>query len=168
PCSKYSQSGPVVPGNLAETNLVQRDFDASWELGVFGGIRRGIEAADADVAAAEDDERDVRVTLLAEVARNYVEIRSLERRIAIAAENIENQRSSVALTEDRFRTGLASELDVRQARSLLATTESVVPVLESQREQTLHALGVLVGREPDALADYLATPAPIPRGAGPG
>src|SRR5207249_10781714 len=67
-------------------------------------------------------------------------------------------RSSVALTDDRFGTGLASELDVRQARSLLATTESVVPVLESQREQTLHALGVLVGREPDALQDDLARP----------
>ena len=167
PFSKHSQFGSVVPGNLAETNLFQGDFDASWELDVFGGIRRGIEAADADVAAAEDDERDVRVTLLAEVARNYVEIRSLERRIAIAAENIENQRNSVALTEDRFRTGLASELDVRQARSLLATTESVVPVLESQREQTLHALGVLVGREPNALQDDLARPAPIPGAAAP-
>src|SRR5882724_63148 len=162
PFSKHSQFGSLLPGNLAEANLFQGDFDASWELDVFGGVRRGIEAADADVAAAEDDERDVRVTLLAEVARNYVEIRSLERRIAIAAENIENQRSSVALTEDRFRTGLASELDVRQARSLLATTESEVPLLESQREQTLHALSVLVGREPNALQEDLARPAPIP------
>jgi multidrug efflux system outer membrane protein len=84
---------------------------------------------------------------------------------AIAAENIENQRSSVALTADRLRTGLASELDVRQARSLLATTESEVPVLESQREQSLHALGVLVGREPNALQDDLARPAPIPGAA---
>jgi outer membrane protein, multidrug efflux system len=167
PFSTHSQFGPLLPANLAEANLFQGDFDASWELDIFGGIRRGVEAADADVAAAEDDERDVRVTLLAEVARNYVEIRSLERRLAIAAENIENQRSSVALTEDRFRTGLASELDVRQARSLLATTESEVPVLESQREQTLHALGVLVGREPNALQDDLARPAPIPGAAAP-
>jgi outer membrane protein, multidrug efflux system len=167
PFSKHSQFGALLPPDLAEVNLFQGDFDATWELDVFGGIRRGIEAADADIAAAEDDERDVRVTLLAEVARNYVEIRSLERRIAIAAENIESQRSSVALTEDRFRTGLASELDVRQARSLLATTESEVPVLERQREQTLHALGVLVGREPNALQDDLARPAPIPGAAAP-
>jgi len=167
PFSKHSQVGSLLPDNQAEVNLFQGDFDASWELDVFGGIRRGVEAADADVAAAEDDERDVRVTLLAEVARDYVEIRSLERRIAIAAENIDSQRSSVALTEDRFRTGLASELDVRQARSLLATTESAVPVLESQREQTLHALSVLVGREPNALQDDLARPAPIPGAAAP-
>ena len=72
----------------------------------------------------------MRVTPLAEVARDYVEIRILERRIAIAAENIKSQRRSVTLTEDRFRTGLASELDVRQARSLLATTRSEVPVRE--------------------------------------
>src|SRR5438132_1342939 len=153
PFSKHSQFGSLLPGNLAEANLFQGDFDASWELDVFGGIRRGIEAADADVAAAEDDERDVRVTLLAEVARNYVEIRSLERRIAIAAENIENQRSSVALTEDRFRTGLAH----RARRPRIDQCER----LPHFRQPVLH------GWPDDKLAHLRGRPAPRQRcGAG--
>jgi multidrug efflux system outer membrane protein len=162
PFSKHSQEGSFLPPDKAEVNLYQASFDASWELDVFGGIRRGVEAADADLAATEEDERDVRVTLLAEVARNYVQVRSLERRLAIARENIENQRSSLHLTEDRFRTGLSSELDVTQARSLLETTEAQVPALESQREQSVHVLSVLLGREPNALQGELAGGAPVP------
>src|SRR5882724_1768531 len=127
PLSENSQFGAFLPGDKAEADLHQASFDASWELDVFGGIRRGIEASDAELAAAEEDERDLRVTLLAEAARNYVEVRSLEHRLAIARENIENQRASLGLTEDRFRTGIASELDVTQAKSLLASTEAQVP-----------------------------------------
>src|SRR5262249_23577182 len=75
---------------------------------------------------------------------------------------LKSQRDSVVLTEDRLRTGLANELDVRQARSLLATTTADVPTLERQREQAVHALGVLLGREPNALQDMLPQGAPIP------
>lgn len=174
PFSENSQFGQLLgsggnapPSDLITTNLYQGEFDASWELDVFGGIRRGVEAADADLATAEDDAWGVQVTLLAEVARMYVSIRSLERRLAITAENLDSQRDSVALTEDRFRTGLASELDVRQARSLFATTLAQVPALESEREQTMHALSVLLGREPNALQEMLSRSAPIPGAADP-
>jgi outer membrane protein TolC len=91
-----------------------------------------------------------------------VEVRSLERRLAIARENIESQRASLGLTQDRLRTGIASELDVMQAKSLLASTEAQVPALESQREQRIHALSVLLAREPNALQAELAGDAPIP------
>ena len=173
PFSENSQFGAItldgesLPPGFPTENLYQGEFDASWEIDVFGGIRRGVEAADADLAAAVDDARDVQVVLLAEVARNYVDVRALERRLEITHENLVSQRDSVALTEDRFRTGLASELDVRQARSLLATTEAEVPALESQREQVVHALGVLLGREPNALAEQLSKSGPIPGAADP-
>jgi multidrug efflux system outer membrane protein len=160
--SENSQVGAFLPADKAEADLHQASFDASWELDVFGGIRRGVEAADAEIAAAEEDERDLRVTLLAEAARNYVEVRGLERRLAIARENIEDQRASLGLTQDRLRTGIASELDVMQAKSLLASTEAQVPALESQREQRIHALSVLLAREPNALQAELAGDALIP------
>ncbi|HEV7733675.1 MAG TPA: efflux transporter outer membrane subunit [Candidatus Binatia bacterium] len=175
PFSENSQFGTFLgasgdaaaAASLFTTDLYQASFDASWELDVFGGIRRGIEAADADVAAAEDAARATQVTLLAEVARTYVAVRSLQRRLAITAENLESQRTSVELTQSRFDSGLASELDVRQARSLLATTEAEVPDLERQREQAVHALSVLLAREPNALRDRLAPNEPIPGAAGP-
>ena len=162
PFSENSQIGSLAPPDILTVDLYQAAFDASWELDIFGGIRRGVEAADADLAATEDDERDVRVTLLAEVARAYVSIRSLERRLAIAHANADTQSGSLALTEDRFRSGLASKLDVTQARSLLATTEAQIPVLERERELTLHALSVLLGRAPDALQTVLAAKASLP------
>ena len=161
--SKRSQVGDLVPGNQLEADLHQAAFDASWELDVFGGIRRDVEAADAELAAVQEDERDLRITLVAEAARSYVEIRSLEGRLAIARENIENQRASLDLTLYRFHTGLASELDVTQAKSLLASTEAQVPALESQHERSVHGLSVLVGREPNALEEELAGNAPMTR-----
>jgi multidrug efflux system outer membrane protein len=174
PFSEHSQFGTVLGASggaaaagLLTTDLYDGSFDASWELDVFGGIRRGIEAADADLAGAEDDARATRVLLLAEVARVYVAVRSLQRRLTITAENLQSQRDSVELTESRFRSGLASELDVRQARSLLATTESEVPDLERQRDQAVHALSVLLAREPTYLRERLAPQVPIPGAATP-
>jgi outer membrane protein TolC len=84
-----------------------------------------------------------------------------------ARDNVDAQRNSVVLTEDRFRTGLASKLDVTQARSLLATTEAEIPTLETEREQIVHALSVLLGREPNALQATLAGAASIPGAADP-
>lgn len=162
-----SSGGAAPPPSLLTDSLYQGEFDAAWELDVFGGIRRGVEAAEADLAAAEDDAWAVRLTLLAEVARSYVDIRALERRLVIANENLDSQRASVELTESRLRSGLASELDVSQARSLLATTEAEVPALESQREQTLHALALLLGREPNGVRELMASSAPIPGAAAP-
>src|SRR5271163_1953222 len=150
-----------------DDNIYEAGFDASWELDVFGGIRRGVEASKADLTASIEDARDVRVTLLAEAARDYVAVRALERRIQIAKANLRDQNDSLKLAQARFEQGFAPELDVFQARSLLETTQAQVPELESELAQTVHRIGVLLGREPDALEAELSDMAPIPGIADP-
>jgi multidrug efflux system outer membrane protein len=154
-------SGAAGGGNLTQ-DLFQTGFDASWEIDLFGSVRRSIEAADADLAASQEALRDTLVSLLAEVARNYVEVRGVQRRLAIAQENITSQQETLTLTRARFTAGLTSELDVVQAASQLATTQSQVPTLETSLKQGLHRLGVLLGQEPGALLTELSRAAPIP------
>ena len=131
---------------------------------MFGGTRRAVEAATADLAAAEYGRRDVLVSLLGEVARNYVEARGFQRRLAIARENIRAQADVLELTRERYHAGLSSDLDVQQAAALLGTTESEVPSLETGFQASTHRLGVLLGQPPGALAGELANEKPIPAG----
>jgi len=145
-----------------EIDLFQIGFDAGWEIDVFGGVRRAVEAADADIAASEQNRRDVLVTLLAEVARNYVEARGFQQRIAIAGKNITAQQETLELTRIRLKAGLITELDVAQAEAILATTQSQVPTLETSLKQAVHRLGVLLGQDPGALLPELSKEAPIP------
>ena len=153
---------PIPAGVPFENNVYDAGFDASWEIDVFGGSRRGKEAARAEVTAAEYGQRATLLTLLGEVARNYVEVRGYQRRLAIAEENIAAQTHALALTQDRFDHGLATDLDVQQASALLATTRAEVPTLASGREAAIHRLGVLLGQDPGALQTELAAVAPIP------
>jgi multidrug efflux system outer membrane protein len=153
--------GPAPFGTL-EQDLFQSGFDASWEIDLFGGVRRSIEAADADLAASVEDLRDVLVTLLSEGARNYVEVRGFQRRIAIAQDNIQSQQETLELTRARFDAGLTSQLDVVQAASQLATTQAQVPTLEASLKQGIHRLGVLLGLAPGALLSELSQATPIP------
>jgi len=167
---RYSANSPFgfFPQALPrDENIYEAGFDTSWELDVFGGIRRGVEASKADLAASIENARDVRVTLLAEAARDYVTVRALERRIQIAKANLRDQNDSLKLAQARFEQGFAPELDVFQARSLLETTQAQVPELESELAQTVHRIGVLLGREPDALQAELSDTAPIPGIADP-
>jgi len=166
---RESQSQPLVgPGDHLpsgipfENNFYQSGFDASWEIDVFGGKRRAVESAKAQVAAAEFGQRDILVTLLGEVARNYVEARGYQRRLEIARDNIRAQEQSLAITQNRFTNGLTSNLDVQQASMLLATTRAVVPSLETALDASIHRLGVLLGQTPESLETELATVAPIP------
>jgi ABC-2 type transport system ATP-binding protein len=145
-----------------ESNLYQVGFDASWELDVFGGKRRALEAASADVAASQEARRDTLVTLLAEVARNYVELRGLQQRLGVARQTVQAQQQVVEITRDRFRGAIAGELDVAQASALLASTQSQVPPLESAVKQTIHQLSVLLGRPPEALTEELSAPTAVP------
>ncbi len=153
-------SGAAQPS--PRENLFQIGFDATWELDVFGGIRRSVEATDADLGAFEESRRDVLVTLISEVALNYVQLRGTQRRLAIAQENIAAQRDTLDLTRDRHRTGFTNELDVTQAAAQLATTQSQVPLLESAIRQAVYQLSVLVGQPPAALVTELEQAAPIP------
>jgi outer membrane protein, multidrug efflux system len=149
-------------GSGGEQDLFQAGFDATWEIDVFGGVRRGVEAARADIEAAEEDRRDVLVTLLSDVAQNYIGVRGNQLRIAITRENIVAQHKTLELTEGRYKAGLGNELEVAQARAQLAATESQVPVFQTAVKRSIHRLGVLLGQEPGALLDELSTDAPIP------
>lgn len=161
--SRATENGDSPSSNsMGGNDLFQLGFDASWEVDIFGGVRRAVEAADADVAAFEENRRDVLVTLLSEVARIYMEVRGSQLRLSIARETINAQRQTVELTQDRFAAGLNSELNVAQARAQLSITESQVPTLESTERQSIHQLGVLLGLDPGALLEELTVEAPIP------
>lgn len=164
---RYSENGFGNFGDPGdETDLYQVGFDATWELDVFGGVRRAVEAADADIDVAVESARDTRVTLLAEVARNYAEFRSFQSRLAIANENIRIQQDTVDISADRFDAGLSSELEVAQARAQLETTRSLVPVLETGLKRAAFRLDVLLGKAPGTLMPELAAVAPVPTTSG--
>jgi outer membrane protein, multidrug efflux system len=143
-------------------NIFQLGFDAQWELDFFGGVRRAIEAADATVEGEVENSRDVLVTLLGEVTRNYIELRSNQQLLEITQKNLAAQRDTQGLTEIRYQSGLASMLEVTQAQALADTTEAAVPNYETLVKQAIHALSVLLGREPGALAVRLEKLATIP------
>ncbi len=143
-------------------NLFQDGLDATWELDLFGGVRRGIEAADSNLQAAVEDSRDVMVTTTAEVALNYVELRGLQQQIAIAQKNLESQRQTAELTHKRFDAGFASRLDTANADAQVATTQSQIPSLEASAQQTIYSLSVLLGLEPAALLTELTPQGAIP------
>src|SRR5690606_397512 len=118
------------------------------EIDLFGGIRRSVEAADANLAAREEDYRDALVTLFAEVALNYIDYRTLEERIAVANRNIAAQRGSVNLTKGRLDAGLVPRIDVTQAETNLSLSEAAVPLLRAQLAAAKHRLASLAGGFP--------------------
>lgn len=143
-------------------NIFQMGFDAQWELDFFGGVRRAVEAADATIDVEVENSRDVLVTLLGEVARNYVELRANQRLAAITRENLHAQQETLELTQIRQQTGLASMLEVTQAQAQTATTEAQLPSYEALAKQSIHTLGVLLGKEPGALTVQLDQQGIIP------
>jgi outer membrane protein, multidrug efflux system len=159
-----SNSG-VSGGGAGEHNLYQAGFDAAWELDAFGGIRREVEAATANVSAALEDQRDVLVTLLAEVAVNYVELRGFQRQIVIAQENLKSQQETLVLTQKQLEAGTVTNLDVAQAQAQVSATASQIPLLETSAHQTMHLLSVLLGKEPMTLSKLLSENVQIPAAA---
>lgn len=143
-------------------NIFQMGFDAQWELDFFGGVRRAVEAADATVETEVENSRDVLVILLGDVARNYIELRANQRLVAITRENLHAQQETRTLTQIRQQAGLASMLEVTQARAQSATTEAQLPNYETVVKQSIHALSVLLGKEPGALAVRLNQQGVIP------
>ncbi len=149
-----------------ETNSFQGNLSVLWELDVFGGIRRGVEAASADLVAAEENRRDVLVILLGDVGRVYAQLRGFQRRLEIANKNIHTQQDTLDLTTARAQAGLATELDVSRAAAQLESTRAEVPTLLSGIDVSIHRLGILLGEEPGALRSELEKAGPIPS-AGP-
>ena len=145
--------------NSAGGDLHYKDLsssmDAAWELDFWGKFRRGVEAADAQYLAATADYEDVMVTLTAEVARVYILIRTNEERIRLAEESVAIQKRSLEIAENRFDGGLVTELDVQQARTLLANTSASIPRFELEYHQAKNALSVLLGQTPSDLSSIL-------------
>ncbi len=148
----------TISGDLDYKDL-NTGFTAGWELDFWGKFRRGIEAADAQYLAAIASHEDVMTTLFAEVARSYLLIRILEERIRIAEESAAIQKRSLEIAENRFEGGLVTELDVQQARSLLANTMAAIPGYQADYRKTQNALSVLLGTPPRDLTDRLQTAA---------
>src|SRR5512147_860528 len=150
------------PAHLLEYWQNQIGLQAVWEVDIWGRFRRGIESADAALLASIATYDDVLVSLTADVATNYVQIRTLEARLQIARENVQVQRESLNIAEIRFKAGTTSERDVQQARTVLASTEATIPQLEAALVQTKNALSVLLGMPPSPLDDLLAGSETIP------
>jgi outer membrane protein, multidrug efflux system len=151
-----------TPFGPRDQNAFEAGFDAGWEIDVFGGVRRDKEAALAQFQAAEEARRDVLVTLLADVARSYVELRAAQRQLEILDETLRSERDTLELAKARFEGGLGTELDVARAEGLVTANAAQRPVLERLARQAIYRLGVLIGKEPGALASELETPGSIP------
>lgn len=152
----------AATGSGLTRELYSAGFDASWEPDIFGGTRRAVEAAQADLEGSEASLHGSRVSLLAEVALNYVELRAYQARLAIARNNLASQSETLELTGWRAQAGLSSSLDVEQARTNREQTRAQIPGLESGLAQAEHRLAILLGQAPGALHDKLAKVAPIP------
>ncbi len=152
----------ATAGGSGKFDLYEAGLDASWEVDVFGGVRRAVEAANANVAASQEDLRDTLVTLLGEVATNYIALRGNQYRIEVARRNVAAQRQMVEVTRGRFEAGLGTNLAIAQAEALLAATEAQIPALETSVKQSIHGLGVLLGIEPEALLTELSQEGVVP------
>ena len=137
-------------------------FDAFWELDFFGRVRRNVEAQSAQLQGAEASLRDAQVSVTAEVARTYFELRGEQTELAVAQRNIDNQRETLQLTQARLDAGRGTELDTSRAQSQLSATLSTIGPLEASVARSIHRLAVLTGREPNALNAVLAPPRELP------
>jgi len=160
--SATKSRGSEELGGGAERDLYSAGLDARWELDIFGGLRRSVEAAEADLEASREDLRDVLVTLLSEVALNYVDLRSFQERIAIAEANLDAQRETHDIVRWRFEAGLANQLEVDQSRLNLEQTRSQIPPLRTAALQALNRLSVLLGESPGSLRDELSGGGSVP------
>jgi multidrug efflux system outer membrane protein len=142
--------------------LYNAGFDASWELDFFGRVRRDVEASSDEVDAQEASLRDLGISLIAEVARNYFELRGLQNQLATAKKNAKNQAETLEITRVRLEGGRGTELDTSRASAQLDSTKATIPPLESAIHQTMHRLSVLTGQLPGALTEKLSQSAPLP------
>ena len=155
----HSPPGVAPPG---DHDLFQAGLDALWEIDLFGGVRRNVESANANIVAAQADLSNVQVSLVAEVALDYLQLRGFQQQILVAQNNLKAQEHSAALTRQLFRTGFNSGLDVANADANVATTKAAIPVLETSAQQSIYALSVLLARPPADLLKELSASAPLP------
>lgn len=144
-------------------NLWDAGFSASWELDFWGRVRRETEAADATLEVAENDRRGVLLSVLAETAQDYIQLRGVQSTRAVTEQNLDVARHSLKLSQLRLADGVATDLDVAEAAAQVATIESQLPALQQRQAQLINALSLLLGEPPQALHAELAADAPVPQ-----
>jgi NodT family efflux transporter outer membrane factor (OMF) lipoprotein len=164
-----SENGQIDLGGLreagvadVETNLLQVGFDASWEIDIFGGNRRRVEAADAKIGSALENRRDVLLSIVSELARNYGELRGSQLRIEALERRIAVLQSTLQITTAKYETGIGPQLDVQRAQANLSATQSQIPDLRLGERAAAYRIAVLTGRQPSELSEILSTPGALP------
>jgi len=168
--SSSPPGGPQSPLGLgglpgAESDIYQAGLATSWDIDVFGGTRRSIQAAWAKIAASEEGRRAVLINLLADVATNYIELRSTQARLSIARATVESQRQTLAIIQAQVTNGLATEFEYQQQIAEVATTTASIAPLEASERESMHTLAFLIAADPTALIGELTVPrefAPVP------
>jgi NodT family efflux transporter outer membrane factor (OMF) lipoprotein len=155
--AQRSKSGDAPAGNTFHAG-----FDASWEPDIFGGKRAGLSASEADAQASQASLADTQVSVAAEVAVAYMQLRGSQARLAIARSNLASQQETLQITDWRVQAGLITSLELSQARTATEQTLAQIPVLETSIAQTQHALAVLTGQAPNALQAQLDPVAAVP------
>lgn len=152
----------TVNGEVQRATLNRGSFDALWELDLFGRVRRSVEANRAFEQAEVEDLRAAQVSVVAEVARTYFELRGAQEQFAVAQRNAENQTETLKIAQVRLDAGRGTEFDTARAQSLLNTTLATLPELNAAVENSIHRLSVLVGQQPTALRDALLPVSALP------
>lgn len=160
----FPGSGGGPPGfNLKKPfNIFQTGFDASWELDLFGGHRRAIEAADDQLQATEATRDDAVISLLAEVARTYADIRQYQAQLALAQDIIKSDETSLRIAKERFDAGSTAGIDVTQAQAQLEQVQAQIPFYRNMQAQAEYSMDVLIGQQPGAAHNIVGGPSPIP------
>lgn len=156
------QGGVPNTSLTAPFDLYQVGFDASWEVDFWGRARRAVEGSQAQLQASVEAQRDTLLTSLAELARDYIQLRGAQRNLQITRDNLQTARRSLELTRMRAQGGLGSDLDVANAAAQVANTQSQLPDLQAQEITLANAIALLLGQPPDALNAELQQPKPIP------
>ncbi len=157
-----SATFPVGLGSFPDQDIWDGGFDASWELDLFGRVRRNVQAQGAFVAVTREALRDIQVTLTAELARSYFDLRGAQEQLSVAQRNAQNQERTLGVTRQRLEAGRGTAFDTERAQAQLSFTLATIPVLEARVAQAQYQIGVLVGRPPTLVARELTPVAALP------
>jgi NodT family efflux transporter outer membrane factor (OMF) lipoprotein len=163
--ARGSSAGLLDASNLEGTapyELWNATLDASWEVDLWGHVRRSVEAADAEIQVSQAQRDGVRLSIVSETAVDYIRLRGTQAKLAVAQQNLDIARQSAKLTQSRFENGVTSNLDTANSAAQVATIEATLPILRAQEENLVNALSLLLGEPPQSLSGELKSVKPIP------
>lgn len=155
-------TGGIKGGDLAPFDVYQVGFDATWEVDLWGKVRRSVESASASVEASAEARRGALLSSLAELARDYIQLRGTQLLLHIARDNLATSQQSLQLTQQRAAGGVTTDLDVANAAAEVHTTAAEIPRLEQQESENINAISLLLGQPPNTLQAELIKPKPVP------